>query len=483
MEESDLKALLEEAITYKRPKDREHKSATFNELLSKTEMEDQEQNFPFTSRAVQSKRASGRPTQGGSLQDLPEASLQEYYYSEFPFTADYGNRSGAFSQNWRRHPGGSSGAASVGPGGGDRATNPRQKRTTSSVSSRQREGGSLPSNVNVECSFFNDVGHHHTTGTITKFKKREGGSKSDYGTMVLTAAPLMTSQGAAELISAVAEVAGMKNTESQLIDGCGTGVGSGHTVIDMGEMESDETQSLLAHDSLQPTLYDSGLDDYDGSGGDLYGSSTTTSGGSSTTGGAGSGCSAMKKIPRYPAASYTSHVNLEIGEPSSTVRPSSVHHVDKTVSLPLLESNKSVDITPIQLGTNYQAVKCFVSSDNSKSDPTRVMMSSSNAKYIATPSIGQMISQQKCLDENGNSVQQFNSGLGSSSSSAGGVGSGLVGSGNSSSVGGGIAGGKKNRKPKSDRNTVLVIPEKIAGYRGKDADIESLVCYIENKDT
>lgn len=500
MEESDLKALLEEAITYKRPKDREHKSATFNELLSKTEKEDQEQNFPFTSRAVQTKRASGRPTQGGSLQDLPEASLQEYYYSEFPFTADYGNRIGTFSQNWRRHQGGSSGAASVGPGGGDRATNPRQKRTTSSVSSRQREGGSLPSNVNVECSFFNDVGHHHTTGTITKFKKREGGSKSDYGTMVLTA-PLITSAGAAELISAVAEVAGstgLKNTESQLIDGCGTGVGSGHTVIDMGELESDETQSLLAHDALQQTLYDSGLDDYDGSGGDLYGSSTTTSGGSSTTGvggggGAGSGCSAMKKIPRYPAASYTSHVNLEIGEPSSTVRPSSVHHVDKTVSLPLLESNKSVDITSIQLGTTYPAVKCFVSSDNSKSDQTRVMMSSSNTKYIATQSIGQMISQQKCLDENGNSVQQFGSSLGSSSSAAGsavGVGaSGLVGSGgnSSSSVGGSGGGGagnagSKKRKPKSDRNTVLVIPEKIAGYRGKDYDIESLVCYIENKD-
>lgn len=146
------------------------------------------------------------------------------------------------------------------------------------------------------------------------------------------------------------------------------------------------------------TLYDSGLDDYDGSGGDLYGSSTTTSGGSSTTGGTGSGgCSAIKKIPRYPAASYTSHAKLEIGEPSSTVRPSSVHHVDKTVSLPLLESNKSVDITPIQLGTNYQAVKCFVSSDNNKSDQTKhVMMgtiSANNTKYIATPSIGQVISQ------------------------------------------------------------------------------------------
>lgn len=220
-------------------------------------MEDQEQNFPFTSRAVQTKRASGRPTQGGSLQDLPEASLQDYYYSEFSFATDYySNRGGGFQQNFRRHHGSSS-ASSSGPGGGDRATNPRQKRTTSSVSSRQREGGSLPSNVNVECPFFNDVGHHHTTGTITKFKKREGGSKSDYGTMVLTA-PLMTSAGAAELISAVAEVAGstglcggMKNTESQLIDGCGGGVGSGHTVIDMGELESDETQHLLAHDALQ----------------------------------------------------------------------------------------------------------------------------------------------------------------------------------------------------------------------------------------
>lgn len=140
------------------------------------------------------------------------------------------------------------------------------------------------------------------------------------------------------------------------------------------------------------TLYDSGLDDFDGGGGDLYGSSTTTSGGSSTTGAAGTGCSAIKKIPRHPAASYTSHVNLEIGEPSSTVRPSSVHHVDKTVSLPLLESNRSVEITPIQHGTKYHAVK-VMSSDSIKSDQSRVMMTSSNTKYIATQGIGQIMSQ------------------------------------------------------------------------------------------
>ncbi|XP_038121378.1 mucin-19 isoform X4 [Culex quinquefasciatus] len=561
MAESDLKALLEEAITYKRPKDREHKSATFNELLDKTEKEDQEQNFPFTSRPVHSKRASGRPTQGGSLQDLQEAGLNDCY-SEFPFAPDfYTNLGGLGVQMSRRHHGGSS----FGPGGGDRViNNPRtqKQRYTSSVSSRQREGGSLPSNVNVECSFFNDSSSSAGGGTtITKFKKRDGassGAKSDYGTMVLTA-PL-TSAGAAELIEAVAEAAGgaglcggMKNTESHLIDGgcMGAAAAAGHTVIDMGELESDETQRLLDNDALQQNLYDSGLDDLDGSMGDPYGSSsTTTSGGSSSSGGVhgasgvGGACSALKKIPRFPTTSYTSHAKLEIGEPSSTVRPSLVHHVDKTVPLPLLESNKSVDITPIQLGSSYQAVKCFMSSDAgggggvggsgsssvSKQDPKHVMITANNAKYITTQNFSQMISQvsyagPKYLDENGNSVQQFNSSLlggssGSSSSAAtvtssaissavssaaaaavaagaavgmaagasgnsgGGVGS-VLGTVSGGSASGGASstagGGKKKRNNKSDRNTVLVIPENIAGWRGKETNIEELVNYIDGK--
>lgn len=36
MAESDLKALLEEAITYKCPKDRQHKSAVFNVSVLET---------------------------------------------------------------------------------------------------------------------------------------------------------------------------------------------------------------------------------------------------------------------------------------------------------------------------------------------------------------------------------------------------------------------------------------------------------------
>ena len=64
--------------------------------------------------------------------------------------------------------------------------------------------------------------------------------------------------------------------------------------------------------------------------------------------------------------------------------------------------------------------------------------------------------------------------------SGGGLGSSS--SGNQMGSGGGSGsgtGGKKPRKPKSDRNTVVVVPENIAGYRGK-SDIEALVSYIEN---
>ncbi|XP_055614412.1 uncharacterized protein DDB_G0283357-like [Uranotaenia lowii] len=455
---------------------------TIRELLDKTEMEDQEQNFPFTSRPVQAKRISSRSTQGGSLQDLPEAGRHDYFYSDLSFDY-YANLGGLGVQTSRRHHGSSSGA-SVGPGGGDRSTNPRQKqRYTSSVSSRQREGGSLPSNVNVECPFFNDVGHHHATGTITKIKKRDG-SKSEYGTMLLTA-PL-TNAGAEEIISAVAEVAGnagfcggMKNTESQLIDVGGSGVS--HTVIDMGELESDETQHLLAHDVLQQNLYESSLDELEGGPGDLYGSSTVGTGSSST---GGSGCTSIKKIPRYPPNVTTICTYPKMGDPPSPVRPTSVHHVDKTVSLPMLESNK--DITPIQLGSNYQSVKCFMSNDTVKSEQMRhVMMgtiSTNNSKFITTTqSFNPIITQQKALDENGNSVQQFNSGLASSSGGLG-SGSGLGVAGGSSSLSGSVlTGGKKKRKPLSDRNTRVVIPENIAGYRGGE-DVSALVDFIENKD-
>uniref|UniRef100_A0A1L8DMV0 Putative serine/threonine-protein kinase n=1 Tax=Nyssomyia neivai TaxID=330878 RepID=A0A1L8DMV0_9DIPT len=109
--DDQLKALLDEAITYKTPKDREHKSEAFKILLERAEKQEktQEMNYEF-----KHSRASG-----GSLQDLANSPDVDFF--------------GSSTNHQRKHH------------------NSRQKKysTTSSVSSRQREGGSLPSNVNV----------------------------------------------------------------------------------------------------------------------------------------------------------------------------------------------------------------------------------------------------------------------------------------------------------------------------------------------
>lgn len=48
-------------------------------------------------------------------------------------------------------------------------------------------------------------------------------------------------------------------------------VAAGHTIIDTGELQSDEMQRLLNNDRLQQTFYDLELDDFYGN----LGNSTT----------------------------------------------------------------------------------------------------------------------------------------------------------------------------------------------------------------
>uniref|UniRef100_A0A182VZZ8 Uncharacterized protein n=1 Tax=Anopheles minimus TaxID=112268 RepID=A0A182VZZ8_9DIPT len=531
MNEDALKALLDEAITYKCPKDREHKSATFNELLSKTEREDQEQNFSFTSRPVHSKRASARPTQGGSLQDITEATKQEYGYTEYC--------SGS-SLSHKRHGGGGHGGS-------------RSKRQISSVSSRQREGGSLPSNVNEtttpsyisEQPFLNEV-RRPLKSTSAKLTVKS----NDYGAL-LQSAPLNAIgasdwggigglAGEESQSNAAGGETGIESTSIGFMPGGGvvvTGPGAAaHTVINMGELDSDEGPSGHrgfreifsghANNALQQNNhYESSADEiemmgmgasnstsatggisctaasggssggiggatvstgttitYGGSGVDTYGNggtssnSSTSSSSSSSSGanlvgsapGTGGGLSSAKKTFCYPKTQYTTQACLEIGQ--ATNRPSSVHHVDKTVSLPMLEA--------VQLGSTYPAVKCMIDSSKVDQSTIKSVLSSSNQFISTTRSSLTYPTIQQKFDENGNSVSQFGG-----SGSGGGL--GTSGSGNQMGAGGGGtgsgSGSKKPRKPKSDRNTVVVVPENIAGYRGK-SDIEALVSYIENTD-
>lgn len=117
--DDQLKKLLEEAIAYKRPKDREGKSEVFLELLSQAEDDTKRvvsigltpRDHPFNRAASVSERGAA----GGSLQNIWSTTDTDSHYT------------GAKRKNRHRQ----------GP--------------DSSVSSRQREGGSLPSNVDREC--------------------------------------------------------------------------------------------------------------------------------------------------------------------------------------------------------------------------------------------------------------------------------------------------------------------------------------------
>lgn len=151
--------------------------------------------------------SGGRHPHGGSLQDLVDAVRKEHLLDN-----DHVGRSGG-----RHH-------------------NSRQKKY-SSVSTRQREGGSLPSNVNCkECPYEQSF--------MSEFKKRKNklekvhGSRSavamDDTEMLSTGRPLYISAAA----SKAASVCGVGAVES---------APSSHTII---EIEPDETAHLLAHDSL-----------------------------------------------------------------------------------------------------------------------------------------------------------------------------------------------------------------------------------------
>nr|XP_014095453.2 uncharacterized protein LOC106621228 isoform X1 [Bactrocera oleae]XP_036215258.1 uncharacterized protein LOC106621228 isoform X1 [Bactrocera oleae]XP_036215259.1 uncharacterized protein LOC106621228 isoform X1 [Bactrocera oleae]XP_036215260.1 uncharacterized protein LOC106621228 isoform X1 [Bactrocera oleae]XP_036215261.1 uncharacterized protein LOC106621228 isoform X1 [Bactrocera oleae] len=132
LEEPELKKLLDEAYNYKTPKDKKDKSEIFLDLLQKVENED----LGITSTRTDSHRhhphsqSRHQQKQGGSLQDL----LQ--------LPSDYRRQN-----HTSRH-----------------------KKNTS-VSSRQREGGSLPSNVNVANCLLSSFGQQSSVYTDKRVRR------------------------------------------------------------------------------------------------------------------------------------------------------------------------------------------------------------------------------------------------------------------------------------------------------------------------
>lgn len=185
------------------------------------ELEDQARDCDSNRVLSRSTRGSNRHTQGGSLQDLVETVHQEHLLE-----SDF-----------------------VGQTRGRHHHNSRQKKY-SSVSSRQREGGSLPSNVNVS---FNNLCPYEET-FFNEYNRRK--VKTDKQ-LVLTGGG--TGGGVGGIgVSGIGCISNDIGTVNNLIrendDTVTRTIGSdgkiSHTVIEISDHEADETRHLLAHDSL-----------------------------------------------------------------------------------------------------------------------------------------------------------------------------------------------------------------------------------------
>lgn len=169
----------------------------------------------------------------------------------------------------------------------------------------------------------------------------------------------------------------------------------GHTVIDIGECDYDETQHLLAHDLLAQSI--NPYDDFNGS-------------------------EMPVKIPRVHPH-YMSQAKIEISESSnasgsgvaSAMRSHAYHQsVDKSVKFGLFDnsSKNSVDTSPIQLNSTYPAVKSCVDvkGDARSTNQTLVtnigsmgsskMIQSSNISQVSSVSLSFIITTETCCIKN-----------------------------------------------------------------------------------
>ncbi|XP_075219774.1 uncharacterized protein LOC142323647 isoform X4 [Lycorma delicatula] len=184
LDEGQLKALLEEAITYKSPKDRESKSVLFKELLLEAEADESDCSDETAAAAV----ASTGPS-GGGRSHLTGSRLSgtKRRHGKRDIGVAEGQRSGGSLQNLvHAFRGTASGRHS-------------RDHVTSSVSARQREGGSLPTNVNVQGVESEDV--THSTELVYNYTSRATlqVSEDPHHVDMSVSFPLSSKQGTAAL--------------------------------------------------------------------------------------------------------------------------------------------------------------------------------------------------------------------------------------------------------------------------------------------
>lgn len=434
LDDGQLKALLDEAINYKNPKDREGKSKIFKELLEEVEQESESQASEAAARALSGCRSARRGTRRGppishsnSLQDLVAALA-----AEPP----------------RRH-------------------HARQQQTptpaTTSVSARAIHGGSLPSGVD--------------TSSLSEEPARGAGYLATV--RCVNPPPLTERRVSASDANAPAEMEQLNRSKptfpmtytarATLEIGSGA-VCSGRAVTTT--TSSNQVDSAISFSCITTP--------------EVVASCNTTS---STT---ESAVAADPKVTNIKAlvssaiySTHSSHTVDTICRLLDELPTSTPTHVQaNTVSE---GGDRAIDVRgggrevlstcvvqPLQLDSWYRAV-ASVTGDSDPLQPTTasdlpaasaqprsVVSSTYNGLPLSRPNYGSTSTTttedyKKSIDENGNSVQGFSSPLSSSSQH------------------------KKPRRKKSSKNETVIDCRQIDGYQG-DKDVNELLRFIENAD-
>ncbi|CAL7944428.1 unnamed protein product [Xylocopa violacea] len=444
LNEGELRALLDEAITYKCPKDREGKSSLFKELLQEAEADETEEGrrivpnsrcLPGSNRRRHKRDSvSERLTHGGSLQNLAQPIASE-------FDSSFAYLTSGSSHTY----------------GGSKRKN--KKYTGSSVSARQREGGSLPSNVNASHSLASlanlDLIFDKKKGfceerTAYDWTNKEKSKSLDKPSYTSTKKEEKekdkkdTKKDSCETEVEVREKRGSKGkhgtNEMLESDNPPPEYKSDYMVIDLGDAEVGTISERNVGSTISGVQRPHSLDTEDDEGIEM-------------------------KIIEPRRSQFISRTTFDIAQTP----------VDTTIDFSLREHSGKQDKSKISVnGTEVTGALSFQTFNSVKCGISGTANSSSTSQGKVVPSLCSMMSaslqtqnitmegsrytahttgtgEKKSLDENGNPVQNYNGER------------------------------KKPRRKNQEPNVIVYNAENVEGHRNED--IDSLINFIENKES
>ncbi|KAK0159429.1 hypothetical protein PV328_010307 [Microctonus aethiopoides] len=504
LNEGELETLLKEVLTYRgSTREREEKSSLFKELLRETEVEETEEGrcvvansrcIPGSNRRRHKRDSvSERLTHGGSLQNLAQPINSE-------FDSSFAYLTSGSSHTY---------------GGNRRKTN--KKHSGPSVSARQREGGSLPSNVNASHSLASLVNldlifdkkrgfcaertvydwtnkekskslDKPSYGCVTKKEDKEREKKDSDTNSGSSSGSIVCNSNNISNINSNNNNNNTNNNNVIVTNAIGC-LASNIDITDNKKktkikqtsnemLESDNPPPDYKPDYMVIDIEVNGLSERSAVSNSSLNNSQRQQHDDNTVVDDGEGTEMKTIEPRRPMQLISRATFDTVDMP-----------VDTTIEFPLREhiGNKpdkgKITISGTLQLTTYNNAKCNITNGVNAGGQTGKVTGSSLLPIVhvsgnvAQPNIAMAVSRitaqnattkdfsvsidKKSLDENGNAVQGHNGGSGSVSSER----------------------KKSRRKHAQEPNVIVYKAENVEGHRGHHEDIDSLINFIENKDS